>query len=117
MRILCAAAAYPPSGKGGGPKASETIAKALRARGHAVRVVTVGDNESLEVRDGVEVKTLRSLNIYWNYWVERSALAKLLWHALENFNPRALFRMRREIAAFRPDIVLTISVENVNVTT
>jgi len=117
MRILCAAAAYPPSGKGGGPKASETIAKALRARGHAVRVVTVGDNESLEVRDGVEVKTLRSLNIYWNYWVERSALAKLLWHALENFNPRALFRMRREIAAFRPDIVLTISVENVNVAT
>ena len=117
MRILCAAAAYPPSGKGGGPKASEAIAKALRARGHEIRVVTVGDDERFEVRDGVEVKTIKSLNVYWNYWIERSAIAKLLWHALENFNPRALFRMRREIAAFRPDIVLTISVENVNVAT
>jgi glycosyltransferase involved in cell wall biosynthesis len=36
---------------------------------------------------------------------------------LENFNPRALLRMRREIAAFGPDIVLTISVENINVAT
>ena len=117
MRILCAAASYPPCGKGGGPKASETMAKALCTRGHTVRVVTVGDRESLEVRDGVEVKTLGSLNVYWNYWVERSAIAKLLWHALENFNPRALFRMRREIAEFNPDIVLTISVENVNVAT
>jgi len=118
MRILCVAAAYPPHGKGGGPKASETIAKAISARGHIVRVVTVADDESFEVRDGVQVKTLRTLNLYWNYWIKsRSALAKLLWHALENFNPRAFVRMRREIAEFRPDLVLTISVENVNVAT
>ncbi len=114
MRILCAAAAYPPRGKGGGPKASEALAKALHARGHTVRVVTVGDSESLELRDGVEVKTLRTLNIYWNYWVKRAAIAKLVWHALENFNPRALLRMRREIAEFDPDLVVTISIENVN---
>lgn len=118
MRILCVAAAYPPHGKGGGPKASETIAKALCARGHMVRVVTVADDESFEVQDGVQVKTVRTLNLYWNYWTKnRSAVAKLLWHALENFNPRAFLRMRREIAEFRPDLVLTISVENVNVAT
>ena len=116
MRILCAAASYPP-GKGGGPKASEAVAKALNARGHAVRVITVGDDERFEVRDGVEVKTVGTLNIYWKYGVERWAVAKLLWHALENFNPRALLRMRSEIAEFRPDIVLTISTENVNVAT
>lgn len=118
MRILCVAAAYPPHGKGGGPKGSETIAKALCARGHTVRVVTVADEESLELRDGIEVKTLRSLNLYWNYWVKnRSAVSKLFWHAIENFNPRALLRMRREIAEFRPDVVVTISVENINVAT
>ena len=117
MRVLLAAAAYPPFGRGGGPKASETIAKALHARGHDVRVITVADMERFEVRDGIEVKMLRSLNIYSNYWVGRSKLAKLVWHLLENFNPRALFRMRREIAAFRPDVVVTISAENVNVAT
>jgi glycosyltransferase involved in cell wall biosynthesis len=118
MRILCVAAAYPPHGKGGGPKGSETIAKALCSRGHTVRVVTVADDDSFEVRDGVQVRTLKSLNLYWNYWKkDRSAAAKLLWHALENFNPRALLRMRREMVEFRPDVVLTISVENVNVAT
>ena len=118
MRILCVAAAYPPHGKGGGPKASETIAKAIAARGHVVRVITVADDENFEVRDGVQVKTLRTLNLYWNYWKkDRSAVAKLLWHALENFNPRAFLRMRREMKEFRPDLVVTISVENVNVAT
>ncbi len=118
MRILCVAAAYPPHGKGGGPKASETIAKAIAARGHVVRAITVADDENFEVRDGVQVKTLRTLNLYWNYWKkDRSAVAKLLWHALENFNPRAFLRMRREMKEFRPDLVVTISVENVNVAT
>lgn len=117
MRILCVAAAYPPYGKGGGPKGSETIAKALSARGHTVRVITVGDDENFQFRDGIEVKTVRALNIYWNYWINRSAVAKILWHALENFNPRALWRMRREIAEYCPDIVVTISIENTNVAT
>jgi glycosyltransferase involved in cell wall biosynthesis len=117
MRILCAAASYPPYVKGGGSKASEAIVKALRDRGHTVRVIVVADHEGLEVREGVEVKTLKTLNVYWNYWVEQSAVAKLVWHALENLNPRALLRMRREMVAFRPDIVVTISIENINVAT
>jgi glycosyltransferase involved in cell wall biosynthesis len=117
VRVLCVAAAYPPHGKGGGPKGSENIARALTARGHTVRVVTVGDQETLEIRDGIEIKTLGCLNVYWNYWKPHSAVAKLLWHALENFNPRALLRMRREMIDFRPDIVVTISIENVNVAT
>ena len=117
MRVLCVAAAYPPNGKGGGPKGSENLAKALSARGHKVRVLTVADREGFEVRDGIQVKTLKSLNVYWNYWINQSVLSKLIWHALENFNPRALLRMRREIIAFRPDVVVTISIENVNVAT
>ena len=117
MRVLCVAAAYPPYVKGGGSKASENIAKALSNRGHTVRVITVADEEKFEIREGIEVKTLSTLNIYWNYWIQQSALAKLLWHALENFNPRALLRIRQEVAEFRPDIVVTISIENVNVAT
>ena len=113
----CVASAYPPYVKGGGSKGSENIAKALSDRGHTVQVITVADKAKLEIRDGTEVKTLSTLNIYWNYWVQQATLAKLVWHALENFNPRALLRMRREMAEFRPDIVVTISIENVNVAT
>ena len=117
MRILCAAAAYPPYAEGGGPVASESIAKALCARNHVVRVITVADGESSEWRNGVEIKTLSSLNIYWNYWIKQPPVKKAIWHLLENFNPRAFFRMRREIAEFRPDVVLTLSIENINVAT
>jgi glycosyltransferase involved in cell wall biosynthesis len=117
MRILCVAAWYPPNGKGGGPKGAETIAKALYSRGHIVRVITMADREECEVRNGIQVKTIRTLNVYYNYWIKQPTIGKVLWHAIENFNPRALLRMRGEIAKFRPDIVVTISIENTNVAT
>lgn len=117
MRILFACAAYPPRGKGGGPAASESIVRALSARGHAVHVVTVADEDTHEMRDDVEVRTLRSLNVYWDYWKQNPLHKKLVWHALENGNPRALLRMRRMILDVRPNIVVTISCENVNVAT
>ena len=60
-----------------------------------MRVITVADNESFKLEMAFEVKTLSTLNIYWNYWINQSTAAKLLWHALENFNPRALLRMRQ----------------------
>ena len=79
-----------PMAKGAVPREPRHIANALYHRGHTVRVITVADEEKFEIRDGVEVKTLRTLNIYWNYWIKaRPPLAKLVWHALENFNPRA----------------------------
>jgi glycosyltransferase involved in cell wall biosynthesis len=117
MRILLACAAYPPAGKGGGPAASESIARALSALGHSVHVVTVADEDTRESRDGIEIQTLPSLNVYWNYWNSNPAYKKLAWHALENGNPRAFLRMRREIARVQPDVVMTISCENINVAT
>jgi glycosyltransferase involved in cell wall biosynthesis len=117
MRILLACAAYPPWGKGGGPAASESIARALSAQGHTVHVVTVADEEANEDRDGIDVRTLRSLNVYWDYWKKNSFHRKLAWHALENGNPRALLRMYRTIDGVRPDVVMTISCENINVAT
>lgn len=117
MRILLACAAYPPWGKGGGPAASESIAQALHARGHSVHVITVAGQDSDEIRDGIDVRTLRSLNVHWDYWKKNPLHRKLAWHVLENGNPRALLRMRRAIAEVGPDIVVTVSCENINVAT
>lgn len=117
LRILFACAAYPPYGKGGGPAASESIATALHARGHHVTVVTVTGEDGQAMRGGIGIRTLPSLNVYWDYWQRNPLAKKLAWHALENGNPRALIAMRRAIAEVRPDIVVTISCENVNVAT
>src|SRR6478752_5838525 len=115
MRVLLICAAFPPLGKGGGPVSSQLLARGLADRGNVVRVLTVGDAEDLRDEGGIEVLTIRSPNVYWNYWKPNPITAKLAWHALENFNPRALLRMRREIRDYKPDVVATISIENINV--
>ncbi|SHE94103.1 Glycosyltransferase involved in cell wall bisynthesis [Kaistia soli DSM 19436] len=112
-----AAAAFPPFMDGGGPVSAMLVAKLLLGAGHELLVVNVADEAKEEVYDGVPVRRLETLNLYWNYRVPRPAWKKAAWHALENFNPRAFLAMRREIARFKPDLVLTDSIENVNVAT
>ncbi len=118
MRVLLCCAAFPPFIKGGGAVTSLLHAKALVHEGHKVRCVSVqSDEDRLEKYDGLEVHRLPSLNVYWNYYEPRPAWKKATWHVLENFNPIAFFAIRREIRNFRPDIVATISIENINVAT
>jgi glycosyltransferase involved in cell wall biosynthesis len=117
MRILLVCAAFPPYGKGGGPALSKLIADGVSGRGHQVRVITVADREIIESRSRFDVKVISSPNIYWNHWVSNPAWKKVVWHALENGNPRAFLQMRREIRDFGPDVVMTISIENINVAT
>jgi glycosyltransferase involved in cell wall biosynthesis len=116
VRILLACAAFPPFVKGGGAVTSFLHAKALARVGHDVRCLSVqGDDDRLEEYEGVKVHRLPSLNMYWNYYEPRPAWKKAVWHCLENFNPIAFAAVRREIKNFRPDLVVTISTENVNV--
>jgi hypothetical protein len=117
MRILMACAAFPPFIDGGGPISAMIVAKLLLAAGHDLTVVNVSGEDKHETYDGVPVHRLRSLNIDWNYRLPRPGWKKAIWHALENFNPRAFVVMRREIRRLRPDIVLTDSIENINVAT
>jgi len=117
MRILMACAAFPPFIDGGGPISALMVAKLLRQSGHDLEVVNVADREEREIYDGVPVQRVTTLNIDWNYRLPRPAWKRAIWHLLENFNPRAFVVMRRQIRRFRPDIVLTDSIENINVAT
>ncbi|WP_375397603.1 glycosyltransferase [uncultured Sphingomonas sp.] len=117
MRILLVCAAYPPFGKGGGPATSAAIARALAAAGHEVEVITASDTPLDEQHEGYRVRSIGSPNIYADYWTRRPAWQRLLWHMLENGNPRAYVRMRAAMRAFAPDLVATASIENVNVAT
>jgi glycosyltransferase involved in cell wall biosynthesis len=116
MKILLACAAFPPHGKGGGPVSSRMIAHSLAANNDLV-VVTVSDRQE-QWNDGeLRVRSIGSPNLYWNYWEPHSTLAKMIWHTLENFNPRAFLRMIKEIRREKPDVIATISIENINVAT
>lgn len=117
MRILMACAAFPPFIDGGGPISALLLARMLQDEGHDVRVLNAGDHDADEMIEGVPVRRIAAPNVYWNYRVPRPTWKKLVWHGLENGNPRAFSAMRREIRAFAPDILLTDSIENINVAT
>jgi glycosyltransferase involved in cell wall biosynthesis len=117
MRIHLICAAFPPFGKGGGPVSSELIARALVSARHEVEVLTVSEAPYEDNRGGYWVRTIGSPNIYANYWRPNASWKKLVWHALENFNPVALVRVWRRLRGFRPDLVMTVSIENINVAT
>ena len=114
MKVMLLCAAFPPYGKGGGPISSQMIARSL-AEYNDVVVITVSDDYEQWSDGAVRVKSIGSPNIYWNYWTRHSTMARVIWHLLENFNPRAFFRIRREIRLEQPDVVATISIENINV--
>jgi len=115
MRILMAAAAFPPFMPGGGQVSAVMLANMLSDAGHDLRVVHVSDADKLETVNGIEVKRIASPNIYWNYFEPHAAWQKMIWHLQENGNPKTFFAMRREIEAYSPDILLTVSIENTNV--
>ncbi|MTI43837.1 glycosyltransferase involved in cell wall biosynthesis [Roseibium hamelinense] len=117
MRILLPCAAFPPFADGGGPISSLMIAQILRKEGHDLRVVNISGEDRHEEYHGLNVHRLPSQNIYWNYREPHPAWQKIVWHALENGNPRAFTTMRNEIRDFQPDIVLSLSIENINVAT
>ncbi|MCV0426940.1 MAG: glycosyltransferase, partial [Roseibium sp.] len=117
MRILMPCAAFPPFIDGGGPISALQIAHMLKKEGHDIRILHVSDEEKIEEFEGIPVKRMPSLNIYWNYYEPRSKLQKITWHLLENGNPRAFFAMRKEMQEFQPDVVHTVSIENINVAT
>lgn len=115
MRVLMACAAFPPFVDGGGPISALLLARMLQAQGHDLRVVNTADEAGNDTVEGVPVHRIEPTNVYWNYRRPRPAWKKLAWHALENGNPRAYAAMRREIRSFAPDILLTDSIENINV--
>jgi hypothetical protein len=116
MRILLACAAFPPYGRGGGPIDSALIARALATQPTQVRVLVVGDAEAQEQRGNIKVITTAPLNVYRD-WLEKDkpVLKKLTWHLLENFNPIAYRRMKRELQSYRPDVLVTTDTQNINV--
>ncbi len=111
-----ACAVFPPYGRGGGPISSALVAKALAGEAAQVRVVVVGDAEAKEQRGNIEVITTAPLNVYRD-WLKRDkpALKKITWHLLENFNPIAYVRIKKELQAYQPDVLMTIDTQNVNV--
>jgi glycosyltransferase involved in cell wall biosynthesis len=113
-RVLLVCAGYPPDLRGGGEKSTQILAQALTALGHNVCVLTLSDSpgQRLDSDGRTRIVMLHSPNIYWNFRPHDSLFKKVVWHSLDNYNPRAIRAVEDAIRRERPDVVLSSTIEN-----
>ena len=112
MKVLIVSGYYPPHIVGGGDISTRILAESLAEQGCEVHVLTCSDEPGLALVSGVAVEQTTSPNIYWRYGPSKNFAKKVVWHLLENYNPRAVFLLRSKISVLKPDIIVTSILEN-----
>ena len=115
MRICFISNLYPPHGRGGAERVVEEEAKALKALGHDVCVITsepVREDGSVDprmtVEHGIRVYRFFPLNLFFYGEIGRHAApARLIWHLWDLRNGAAARVIQELLDRERPDIVHT----------
>jgi len=121
MRICLISNLYPPYARGGAERVVETEARALKALGHDVCVITaepVREDGSVDPRmteeDGIRVWRFHPLNLFFYGEIGRhSAPSRLLWHAWDAGNPHAARCVASILRDERPDVVHTHNLKGI----
>ncbi len=121
MRICFVTNLYPPYGRGGAERVVEEEARALRALGHDVSIVTacpVREDGSIEprmtVENGVRVYRFYPFNLFFYGEIGRhSAPARLFWHVRDAVNGHAARVVERILRQERPHIVHTHNIKGI----
>jgi glycosyltransferase involved in cell wall biosynthesis len=108
MRILMVSNLWPPEVVGGAEQYASTLAEHLRAAGHEVKVLTLG------VAGPDVVATVKP----WPYPIQETpaqpARRRLLFHAVDIYNPRAARTFDAVLDEFQPDAVHTHAVQGLS---
>lgn len=115
MRICFISNLYPPHGRGGAERVVEQEAKALKALGHEVSIITaepVREDGSIDprltVEDGIRVYRFYPLNLFFYGEIGRHGVAaRLLWHLWDLRNGSSARVVRELLDRERPDVVHT----------
>jgi glycosyltransferase involved in cell wall biosynthesis len=110
MRILITSSLYPTPGApkvvGGAEIFVRRVAEGLLKNGDAVEVVRAASlpEQAMETSNGIDVYSAPVKNIYRPFTGQRSAPARGLWHATEDWRQSAELVAGR-IKAFKPDVL------------
>lgn len=110
MRILITSSLYPTPGApkvvGGAEIFVRRVAEGLLKNGDAVEVVRAASqpDQAMETSNGIDVFSAPVQNIYRPFTGQRSAPARGLWHATEDWSQNAELVAAR-IRAFKPDVL------------
>ena len=112
MNILYVVQNYYPEDTGGAGRSVQMLAEAMARDGHKVGVVRLTDKKQKDVytHNGVTVYAVPVRNIYYYYphaKKQHPAWQRVIWHAIDMFNPFALWDFNKILKEFKPDIVNT----------
>ena len=108
LKVLLLNASYPPNITAGAERVVQTLAEGLAAGGHKAVVVTTQPTGSSVQREinGVRIYYLPVRNIYRPFSAARPGqVRKLIWHAVDSYNPLMARAVGRIIDAEAPDVV------------
>lgn len=118
MRIAYINSFYYPDEVGGAERSVKFLAETMAARGHDVLVVCLGQKESIEHINGIEVRRLAPSNLYHPLDGEKHGpIKKLIWHAIDAYNPLSAKKIKDLLTHWKPDVVHTNNLGGLSVGT
>lgn len=117
LKILIVNSFYYPEEVGGAEKSVRFLAESLVKKGHSVRVLCLGENESAEEFNGVEIQRVKIRNIYLqDQRREPPAIGKkILWHGVDAYNVFSRAAFDRVLKSYSPDVVHTNTISGLSV--
>lgn len=110
MKILFFNSLYTPNLVGGAERSVQALTESVAKAGHQVVVVSTAPRKGVQTDrvNGVRVYYIGLKNLYWPYQgTSHSTVTKLLWHALDTYNPWMGREVSRVLDAERPNLVHT----------
>jgi glycosyltransferase involved in cell wall biosynthesis len=112
MNILYVVQNYYPEDTGGAGRSVQMLAEAMAKKGHQVSVARLTDQKVRDkyTHNGVTVYALPMRNIYYYYphaKKQKPAWMRMIWHAIDMFNPFALLDFSKLLNEVKPDVVNT----------
>jgi glycosyltransferase involved in cell wall biosynthesis len=100
---------YPPTVIGGAEIVVSRQAEAMAKRGHEIAVITTATNPGppqVELVDGVTIYHVSPFNLYRPLdYQHKPRVMRVLWHAIDLWNPDALGIVKGILKRERPDVV------------
>lgn len=118
LKIAFVSTLYAPNEKGGAERTVQVLAEALVARGHEAVVVSLAPDGVARQgeHNGVRVYYVPLANLYWKQSeTGRSAIIRMVWHAIDAYNPVMGARVRAILRTERPDVVHTGNLQGFSV--
>ncbi len=88
---------------------TQLLAEGLSRKGNRVTVACTSPEDELETRvvNGVPVHGVPLKNVYWPFGGQKTPALKILWHALNTYNPWMQKALGRLLDAEQPDVLHT----------